>query len=639
MTSLLTPRFFRSASLVLGGVLAICLLPVSSARAQQQICQTLRYTFQPDCLQSPTHPGGCRPVLYQPDPTDPTKDSKNVDRLDLGPQIAVWVESADRSVFVDTLFVTNQVGARGIGNRPGLSNFVSSPKFPYGKRQMALPIWAHSRGKLYPTVVFQDLSAEGQPGACSGEGRIGFHEPCSSPEPYYCRPLMPSEFVDAITCPSALFNSSKGHFDTTLPQSYYPPRSDLGSNPMNFISKDCDLVNDSLPGCTVDSEKYASDPNVGNDLDAVAMATPAYGAPYSGTWTIPSTLPAGDYAVWVEVNKEFDSNSTHNGTTHPSVFDGGLASYGMSGNFGQPSVVYRAPIRLDDVTTSATGTADQIEGYNCGPPLPGMSACDWSGSTGTIMPRDATITTGVPGSGEGRLMEISGPAGTGRLLVSVENCTPVVCDPPPPTPGMVSNLRVDDVTAISAIVRFSNASAAGAQVSGYEIRYLATNDTTLTADEFSQATRADQVAPGQPNSDGVLVLQNLKPSQHYVVGIRSLGSCNGQSDIAMLDFMTPAQKFTQLSGCFVATAAYGSEMATQVSALRSLRDSLRPKSGLVAAAVDLYYRSGPAAAAVIARSDTARTLARRLLAPAAELAEAAVRATATAEHAAALITR
>ncbi len=100
----------------------------------------------------------------------------------------------------------------------------------------------------------------------------------------------------------------------------------------------------------------------------------------------------------------------------------------------------------------------------------------------------------------------------------------------------------------------------------------------------------------------------------------------GASDIALTAFVTPAQKFTQLSGCFVATAAYGSEMQPQVAALRSLRDTLRPRSGLVAAAVDLYYRSGPAAAAVIARSETARTLARRLLAPVAELAKVAVTA-------------
>ena len=639
MTQLLTPRFFRSATLVLG-VLVAAFLGAGSAHAQQ-VCQTLRYTFQPDCLQSPQHPGMCRPVLYQPDPSAPSGDSKTVDRLDLGPQIAVWVESADHTVFVDTLFVTNQVGARGIGNRPGLYNFVSSPNFPYGKRQMALPIWAHARGKLYPTVVFQDVDTSGHTGACSGEGRIGFHEACSSPEPYYCRPLMPTEFVDAITCPSALFNSSKGRFDMTLPKSYYPPRSDLGSNPMNFISRDCDLVNDIVPTCTVDSEKYASDATVGNDLDAVAMATPPYGAPYSGTWSIPPRLAAGDYAVWIEVNKEFDSNSAHNGTTHPSVFDAGLASYGMSGNFGQPSVVYRAPIRLDDSTINATGSADQILGYS-----------DWTGNTGIMMPRDATITTGVPGSGEGRLMEISGPAGTGRLLVSVENCSsvpgvdagtgdargvPMVCDPPPPSPGTVTNLRVqpEDVTAINAILRFSHASASGQPVSGYEIRYLATTETRLTPDEFAQATRADQVTPGQPGSDAILVLENLKPSQHYVVGIRSQGPCNGQSDIAMVDFTTPTQKFTQLSGCFVATAAYGSEMEPQVAALRSLRDALRPRSGLVAAAVDLYYRSGPAAAAVIGRSDTARALARRLLGPAAELAEVAVKA----QQATALISR
>ena len=80
---------------------------------------------------------------------------------------------------------------------------------------------------------------------------------------------------------------------------------------------------------------------------------------------------------------------------------------------------------------------------------------------------------------------------------------------------------------------------------------LATGDTTLTTDEFAQATRASQVTPGQPGSEGLLVLENLKPNQHYVVGIRSLGSCNGQSDIAMVDFMTPNQKFTRLSGCFV----------------------------------------------------------------------------------------
>ena len=198
-------------------MLAICASRRWDPRARSRICQTLRYTFQPDCLQSANHPGTCRPVLYQPDPTDPTKDSKTVDRLDLGPQIAVWLESADRSVFVDTLMVTNQVGARGIGNRPGLYELRVEPEVPLRQAaDGAADLGSFARQALSDGGV-PGRRHDGAPGACSGEGRIGFHEPCSSPEPYYCRPLMAIEIVDAITCPSALFNSSKGHFDMTLP--------------------------------------------------------------------------------------------------------------------------------------------------------------------------------------------------------------------------------------------------------------------------------------------------------------------------------------------------------------------------------------------------------------------------------------
>ena len=42
--------------------------------------------------------------------------------------------------------VTNAVAIHGIGNRPGTWNLLSGPRFPYGRRPMALPIWAHARG-------------------------------------------------------------------------------------------------------------------------------------------------------------------------------------------------------------------------------------------------------------------------------------------------------------------------------------------------------------------------------------------------------------------------------------------------------------------------------------------------------------
>ena len=82
--------------------------------------------------------------------------------------------------------------------------------------------------------------------------------------------------------------------------------------------------------------------------------------------------------------------------------------------------------------------------------------------------------------------------------------------------------------------------------------------------------------------------------------------------------------FTKLSGCFVATAAWGSAMAPDVAAMRQVRDRLRPASTMFAVATDLYYSTGPAAAEVLKRSDTARALARRLLAPVGAASQAAV---------------
>jgi Fibronectin type III domain len=543
----------------------------TAASARAQTCMTLRYDFQPDCYHAAGDPACLR----------------SVDRLDLGPQIAVWVESADRTVFVDTLMVTNMTAARGIGNRPGVSNFLSGPLFPYGKRSMALPIWAHARGKLYDTVVMQD----------GRETWLGFHESLSSGEPYYCRPLRAQEInVDAITCPTR-FTSAKGKLDAST-TSYYPPRNDLTT----FSNGDCDVLGGVYPGCAASATSYATL----NDLDAVAAATPPYGARYTGTWTIPTTLPAGDYALLVEVNKEFDNNAAH---THLSYTDPQLSGYGLTNNFGQPSVVYRVPIHIDlGAGVAAAATTTQIAGYS-----------DWTGLSGAINGRDATISTADPGSGEGRLLEISTAAGTGRVHVQVQPCgSTTACTPPPPAPGTVSEVAAvkDGLTDTSAVVTFKNAgSDGGGAVASYEIRYR--EGDSMTDQEFVEAIRAPQVAPGAPGSTATLTLTGLKPATDYVVGVRAVDTCGQTSLLSQVGFATPATAFKQIEGCFVATAAWGSALATQVEALRRARDHARSGNAMAAVAVDLYYRSGPPAAAVLRRSDTARAAVRMLLSPAA----------------------
>ena len=554
-------------------------MPVALAptAARAQSCVTLQYSFQPDC--------------YRPDESSACVQS--VSRMELGPQIAVWVQDST-GAFVDTLMVTNATAVRGIGNRPGRPDFLSGPLFPYGKRIMSLPIWAHARGKTYSTVFMQEeICAVGGP----AESCLGWHESYSSTDFYYCRPLQQSEAQaalgpqvdDAITCASR-FNSEKGQFDPTMPLSYYPPRSDLTT----FTSND------------------GSDPPMFaaiNDLDAVAAATPAYGSVYNGTWSVPGTLPPGDYALMVEVNKEYDANASH---MHPDFDDSHLPGYGTDGNFGQPSVVYQVPIHIDPTseTTDAQSTS-QILGYG-----------DWTGATGVINPRDATISTDSPGSGEGRLLVISDSSSglSGRVLVTIANNLGSTAQPP----SAITDLTVPPtgLTAVSATLQFTRVQANGGPSPQYEVRYQ--TGPTITQPQFSSAATAPQVQPGDPGTLASLTIPNLKPGTQYSAAVRVVEPCGQTSPIASVTFTTPPMKFTQLSGCFVATAAWGSALAPEVAAMRKVRDRLRPQSTMFAVATDLYYRTGPAAAEVLRRSDTARALVRRLLGPIGAASQAAV---------------
>lgn len=551
---------------------------LAAGGAGADTCRLLRYSFQPDC--------------YRPAGSEATAEtcvqSESIDHLDFGPQIAVWLENTDRTRFY-TLMVTNMTAARGIGNRPGIWNFLSGPKFPYGRREMVLPIWAHAQGKLYPQVIMQEPDREDW---------LGWHEIYSSPDPFFCRPLQASEFsVDAISCPTK-FNSEKGKIAAGT-SSYYPPRNDLTT-----------FVQSNGPGCEAPPPAPpAVDPceprrySVINDLDAVATATPPYGQPYSGTWYIPADLPAGDYTVRVEVNKEYDNNAAHQ---HPSFVDPNLVGYGQPNNFGQPSVVYEVPIHID--TAGPSAAVSHISGYS-----------DWTGADGSLIPADSTISTTEPGSGEGRLLEISRGTDTGRVIVDVEPC---VCMPLPPPPTAVGGLVVVDtsITATSVEIRFQHAESNGGPVLGYDIRYR--EGTSMTEAEFEQsALHATAISPGTPGAPASVIIQDLKPATSYVLGIRSYDACDSKSPLAEVAFSTVVMKFKQVSGCFIATAAYGSAMEPAVAALRQARDRLRPASSILAAATDLYYRSGPAAADVIRRSATARAVVRRLLGPVAVIAE------------------
>jgi hypothetical protein len=540
-------------------------------------CAALEYSFTPDCFRE-AGDVGC--VFH-------------ADKPDLGPQIAVWVERGDGG-FVDTLMLTNATALFGIGNRPGEWDVRSGPRFPYGRRQMALPVWAHARGKTYPLVVMQD----------GDEQNLGTHEEQSSPEPHFCRPMLPSEVVDAVTCPSGTFRSDKGRLDTTS-TSFYPPRADLFDSGaycppvVNNVGGSCD------PG---DSAQY---PFL-NDVDTVAAATPLFGVEARREWILPSGLAAGPYALVVEVGKEYDTNDAFDATSAPAV---DVPAYGQGGNLGQPSVIYRVPFTVGAASAAWSAAATSIAGYG-----------DATGATGTIFSADGSVSS-LPGSGEGRLATTDGPGGAGRVHVTFAGCEPFDCTTHgPPAPVAVEDLPAQ-VTATTAVIRLHEGADGDLPVLGYDVRLTTVEQHgyfDITMQDFTRWTPVPGFEPAAPDSISDVTLTGLIPATEYVVGVVAHGRC-GDSAVSFDRFVTPRVQYTQLHGCFIATAAYGSALADEVNVLRVLRDRAVGASDVARVAVELYYRSGPAAARALAATDVGRAVIRRPLGPIAAIGAALVR--------------
>jgi hypothetical protein len=519
-------------------------------------CRSLSFQLTADCFRAPTD------AACAFDPAHP----------DLGPQVAVWIESADRTQFIDTVLVTNAVALYGIGNRPGLWDLRSGPRFPYGRRVMALPVWAHARGKLYDGVVMQN----------GREDRLMGHEGDSSPEPHFCRPMLVTEIVDAVTCASGLFRSDKGILDPGTP-SYFPPRADL----LDLGDDVCPyLPNHPNGSCSFgDSAQYGFI----NDVDAVAAATPAPGVLAGGSWRIPDALPAGDYALMVEVAKEYDGNGVYTHTSFATTQD--YAVYGVDGNVGQPSVLFRIPFSL---------------------------------AAAAVSPPDGTLSTS-PGSGVGRLSITDGPGGAGRVHLAITSCGAADCTAlgPPPAVGLV----VDPIaiSAQAATVSFRQVGDGPDPVLSYDVRFQsfpAGYLKPLDPVDFPRWTPAPYVAPAAPNSTSDVRLVGLTPNGHYAVGVRATGRC-GASDVSYAWFATPRLERTQLSGCFVATAAFGSDVDPDVAAMRRVRDRAAGGSALAFVAADIYRRAAPAAARELGRSDVLRAAVRAPLRPLAALSRLA----------------
>jgi hypothetical protein len=488
------------------------------------------------------------------------------------PQMAIWLEDVDGR-FVDTIMVTRLVGTYGLGNRPGRGDFGTGYLWPYGRREMALPIWAHRRGVTYDRLVFQDCH----------ENAIRYHNPISSTDRFYCRPTTPEEHaIDALTCPTARFASCKGMplrlidpgaseecaalVRTLEPTSVYPPRNDVAEALAGFDW-------DGVAGF-----------EASNELDAVSTATPIGNAVYRATYALPEILAPGIYVVWIEVSVEGDFNGSYD---FDFFHDPVEPEYGIP-FLGQPSIAWRVEIPIDGQPHEAF--ADAYAGYG-----------SLDGSDGDLRPPDATITTGVPGSGAERLLPIPGVGRRVRARVDPE----ASCEAPPP----IEDLAVAAVSDASVEVTFGAVPPA----SSYEVRYREGIDAIPDEAAFALAIRA-AVPPVEAGTVHVRVDQ-LQRSTPYTIAVRSLSACGIASELRTAGARTTARTTPPVDACFIATAAYGSKDEPHVAELRRFRDRVLLPSPLGRRAVDLYYAVSPPIADLIREDEAARSAVRLALDP------------------------
>jgi hypothetical protein len=211
--------------------------------------------------------------------------------------------------------------------------------------------------------------------------------------------------------------------------------------------------------------------------------------------------------------------------------------------------------------------------------------------------------------------------------VTFGSCAPVDCatkGPPPAVPVAILSGGVTATTATVQIEQVGDGQVADGRtpVASYELRVapLARHGAIdISPTDFVSWTPEAAPSPATPGTLTDVALTGLSPDTAYGVGVAAHGSC-GSSPVSFARFTTPAAPVdTHLTGCFIATAAFGSDLAPEVDALRRVRDAAVGASGLARVAAELYYAAAPAAARVLRETDVGRVAVRAPLRPIARL--------------------
>lgn len=588
-------------------------------------------------------------------------------------QIAIWIESEDGSRF-RTLALTERTALFGIGNRPGALQMNSAFRWPYGRREGVLPIWAHRRaaatGTTFPRVIFAGRLSEGNASSAGSPGEIA-----NTPDESYCLSFRDGdEALDAMSCAS-LFNSNKGRYmsEADLTAGYAEPWEEPGGAAMMrglslrslYPPRRDDAITCASASCPdhADVRRYGPDTLAAMpEIDAVSMPTPGDMDRFVEI-ELPEDWPDGVYRAYIEINTEGDHAAGWDPRVYPTPrqpsgrWDSWAIGYGYPYR-GQPSVLYE----VEFVVSAAGGewVATRPIGYG-----------DIHGEDGEVRAMDGTIVddpANAPGSGADRLR--ADPSRGGARMRVVVPATDVCAQPEPP-PECGRECRPDDGTCSGltvcgiegecvdrcelmrppssmtpqsapyperrhthewAILRFEVPESVNG-IMQYSVRVSNSpidpgdrlafeqireakiadqEDVALVIDPFVVNDAGERV-PRAPGSIVEVEIGHLMPETHYWIGVSAQDQCSDWGPIGVTEIETTQIRFTTVSPCFVATAAYGDPLEPRIGTLRRFRDRHLRSNAIGRALVSIYDTIGPPLADWIRGSEHRRAIARALL--------------------------